>query len=347
MITKFLILAIIVAAKAVFSSFETAITYLNKAKFSQMSKNPRLKSRRKILKIKAFLDDKIKTFTTTRIGMTLAEQLASIFAAEEFVNQMANTLNLWGLNSTVAYIFTIVIVTLLLSYFTIVFGELLPKKAARNHPERTAYRYVDLFIIFSKINTPFEAILTWSEKVFSKILRIKDEPEEKLTEKEIKLIIAESNSQGLFDDEEKKLLFNAIKFDSLKVREIMQPREKIIALNIDSSNEKITETIKKYKYTRLPIYSKTKDNIIGFINLKDILLNSLEDEKIDINLKSLIREPLFITRNEKVDVVLKNMQLNNKHLAIIKEPNGVIEGLVTLEDIVEKLVGSILDEYNK
>lgn len=347
MIIKFLILALIVTIKAVFSSFETAITYLNKAKFRQMSKNPRLKSRRKILKVKAFLDDKIKTFTTTRIGMTLAEQLASIFAAEAFVNHMVNTLNIWGLNNTISYIITVLIVTLLLSYLTLVFGELLPKKAARNHPERTVYRYVDLFTVFSKINIPFEGILTWSEKIFSKILRIKDEPEEKLTEKEIKLIIAESNSQGLFDDEEKKLLFNAIKFDSLKVREIMQPREKIVTLNIDSSSEKIIDTIKKYKYTRLPIYSKTKDNIIGFINLKDILLNSLDDKEININIKSLIREPLFITRNEKVDTVLKNMQLNNKHLAIIKEPNGVIEGLITMEDIVEKLVGNILDEYNK
>lgn len=127
----------------------------------------------------------------------------------------------------------------------------------------------------------------------------------------------------------------------------MQPREKIIALNIDSSSEKIIETIKKHKYTRLPIYSKTKDNIIGFINLKDILLNSLDDKEININIKSIVREPLFITRNEKVDTVLKNMQLNNKHLAIIKDPNGVIEGLVTMEDIVEKLVGNILDEYNK
>lgn len=346
MIYKLIILAIIVYIKAIFSASETAFTYLNKAKFNQMSKTNNKKI--KVVRIKQFLDNKLKIYGATKVGITLTELLASVFAAETFVKILMESIIRVGLSITLGYILAIVIVTIVLSYITLVFGELIPRRVARNNPEKVAYRTVNTLFAFSKMNYMFEKILTKSEDLFSKIFGIKNEPNEKLTEKEIKLIIAEGKDQGIFDEDEKKLLYNALKFDNLKIKDIMIERDKMICINTENTKEKNLEIIQKYKYTRIPIYSKTKDNIIGVLNIKDVLLKSLEkDGKIDIKLQEFIREPIYVNKKDKIDDIFREMQLNNKHIAIVKDKDDRTEGMLTMEDIVEKLLGNIIDEFNK
>ena len=158
------------------------------------------------------------------------------------------------------------------------------------------------------------------------------------------MIIAEGNKQGRFDEDERKLLYNALKFDDIKVKNIMIPKEKITFISMDSPEEKILETIRKCKYTRFPVYYKTKDNIVGVLNIKDILLNT---ENTNINLKQMLRKPIYVSGEEKLDNIFKVMQLNNNHIAIVKDENGHAEGMITMEDIIEKLMGDILDEFDK
>ncbi len=294
------------------------------------------------------MDNKLRIFGTTKIGMTFAELFASIFVAEAFVNQFEQGLETFGIATTPAYILSLIIITIILSYITLVFGELIPKRIARNNPEKVAYRTVNILTIFAKINYVFEKILVKSEDLFSKIFGIKNEPNEKLTEKEIKLIIAEGKDQGIFDEEEKKLLYNALKFDDLKIKEIMIPKEKMICINIESSKEKILETISKYKYTRIPVYEGNKNNIIGILNVKDVLLKGIEEKgKINIDLKEILREPTFVKKKENIDEIFRTMQLNSKHIIIVKTEDGKLEGMVTMEDIIEKILGNIVDEFNK
>jgi len=282
------------------------------------------------------------------VGMTFAELFASAFAAEAFVRQIKSELELLGVNTTIGYILAIIIVTVILSYFTLVFGELIPKRIARNNPENLSYRTVNILAFFSNINYVFEKILVKSENFFSRVFGIKNEPNEKLTEKEIKLIIAEGKDQGIYDEDERKLLYNVLKFDTLKVKDIMIPKDKIVYINIDASSDKILETIKKYKYTRIPVYSNSKDNIVGVLNIKDILIKEVEKEgNLDIKLKEMIRDPLFITKKENADEIFKRMQLNNKHISIVKNEEGQVEGMITMEDIIEKILGNILDEFDK
>lgn len=345
MAIKFIILGIIICVKGIFSASETAFTYLNKAKFNQMSKNVRNKSQRKILKIKQLLDNKLKIFGTTKVGITLAELFASAFAAEAFVGNLEEKFEILGLNTIVGYIISVIIVTIILSYFTLVFGELIPKRIARNNPEKVAYKTVNILYILSKINYVFEKILTASENFFAKIFGIKNEPNERLTEKEIKMIIAEGKDQGIFDEDEKKLLYNALKFDDIKIKDIMLEKEKMICINIEYAEEKILEIIRKYKYTRIPVYSKTKDNIVGILNVKDILLN--KEVGMNIKLEEIIREPMFVSSKDNIDEIFKSMQLNNKHIAIVKNGDGQVEGMLTMEDIIEKLLGNIIDEFDK
>lgn len=335
---NFLILGIIIIVKAFFSEAETAFTYLNKAKFNQMSKKANKKKEKRINNL---LNNKLSIFGTTSVGITFAELLASAFAAEAFLGNMEEELETFGLSNSLAYVIALVVITILLSYFTLVFGELLPKRIARNNPEKVAYKTVNALVIFSKINYGFEKFLTASENLFSKIFGIKNEPNEKLTEKEIKMIISEGKDQGIFDEDEKKLLYNALKFDDFKIKDIIVEREKVTFINSEYSKEKILEIIKKYKYTRFPVYSGTKDNIIGVLNIKDIIINNENDD-----IKQFIREPLFVSGKDNIDEIFKSMQLNNKHMAIVKNAEGKVEGMITMEDIIEKLHGNILDEFD-
>lgn len=335
---NFLILGIIIIVKAFFSEAETAFTYLNKAKFNQMSKKANKKKEKRINNL---LNNKLSIFGTTSVGITFAELLASAFAAEAFLGNMEEELETFGLSNSLAYVIALVVITILLSYFTLVFGELLPKRIARNNPEKVAYKTVNALVIFSKINYGFEKFLTASENLFSKIFGIKNEPNEKLTEKEIKMIISEGKDQGIFDEDEKKLLYNALKFDDFKIKDIIVEKEKVTFINSEYSKEKILEIIKKYKYTRFPVYSGTKDNIIGVLNIKDIIINNENDD-----IKQFIREPLFVSGKDNIDEIFKSMQLNNKHIAIVKNAEGKVEGMITMEDIIEKLHGNILDEFD-
>ena len=341
MFFKFAVLVFIIGIKAVFSAADTAFTYLNKAKFNQMSKHVRKPSERKILKIKSMLDNKLKFFGTTRIGITLAELFASAFAAEAFVWMLADKFKELGINNSLQYVLSVIVVTIILSYFTLVFGELIPKRIARNKPESVAYKTINIVSICASINVIFERILRVSEKFFSNLLGIKDEPEEKLTERELKLIIAESKDQGMFDTYEKNLLYNALKFDDFKVKQIMKPKEEITYINIADDMEKIKNTIIKSKFTRIPVYEKNKDNVIGILHVKDMLIGDTN------NIKEILREPLYINKDDRMDNVFRAMQLNNKHIAIVKNVNDKVEGMITMEDILEKLVGNIIDEHDK
>ena len=346
MIINFLILVIIIKIKSIFSAAETAYTYLNKAKFSQMSKSK--KSNKKITKIKEMLDNKLKLYGTTKIGMTLAELLASAFAAEAFVGTMVRKLHIFDRNNILEYTISIIIVTIILSYFTLVFGELIPKRRARNHPEKTAYRTINAIYLFSKINTGFEKILRASEEFFIKLFGLENEEKEKLTEQEIKMIIAEGKDQGIFDRDEKKLLYNALKFDDLKIKNIMIPKDKIVFININDSKEKVLDIIQKSKFTRIPVYEKSRDNIIGILNIKDIIIDYAKNEsEFNFNIKNMLREFISVNKNETLDKILKKLKLNTKHIVIVKGEDGKAEGIATMEDILESLVGKIYDEFEQ
>lgn len=344
MLVKFLILIIIIYIKSIFTSAETAFTYLRKAKINQISKSRRANNKTK--RIKELLDNKPKLFGTTKIGITLAELFASAFAAEAFVSTMTKELLNCGINITGAYIISIIFITIVLSYCTLVFGELIPKRLARNNPEKTAYKTVNKIYVVSKINYLFEKLLISSENLFIKIFNLEKEAPEKLTEREIKLIIAEGKDQGIYDEDEKKLLNNALKFNTLKVKDIMLQKEKMKFINIKKDQQEIFNEISKYKYTRIPVYEKNKDNIIGILNIKDIILEYSKNNRMDIDLRKILREPLYIKKDELINDVLKDLTLNKKHLAIVKEDNKVI-GMITMENILEKIVGAIDDEFEQ
>lgn len=310
-----LVILILVVIKAIFSAGDTAITYINKAKVSQKSKTDK-----KSQKIKILAENNAKFYGTLEVGITLMELLATAFAAETFVKQLMGQILGLNIEYKIAELLAVVVVAVILSYVLLVFGGLIPKKIARNDPEKYAYKLVNILWIFSKINYPFEKIIDWSTKIFSEIFGISDNPKIKLTEKEIKLIIKEGKEQGIIAEIEKEILLNALKFDDILVKEIMIPKEKVEMINKADSEEKILDKIKKHKYTRIPIYNQNKNNIEGILNIKDLIMNQNPEEKLEIN--KTMRKPIFVRTNDKISIVFKEMQINSQAMVIVKDKEG-------------------------
>lgn len=257
MLQKILVLIIILLIKAIFTAGDTALTYINKAKISQESKK-----NRRAKKIKEFSKNTAKFYGAMEVGITLTELIATAFAAEAFVYPLAYNLQQWNIPHDIATVFSLIIITLILSYVLLVFGSILPKRIARNHPEKTAYRLINILWLFSKINYPFERLIHASTKFLTILLGIDNVDKQELTEKEIKMTIAEGKDQGILSQTEKEIVYNALKFNDILVKNIMIPKEKIDFINYDQPTEEIFQNISKHPYTRLPVYKGDENNVI-------------------------------------------------------------------------------------
>ena len=336
-----LIILVIVAIKAIFAASETAFTYLNKAKIHQMSKN-----NKKANKINDMLEKNHKLFGITEVGITICELFATIIAAETFVKSLALKFMEMSIESGIAYSLSIVIVTLVLSYVLLVLGLLLPKRIARNHPEKTVFRLINILSVLSIINYPFEKLVNYSTTVICKIFGIKENEKDILTEKEIKMIITEGKEQGIIDKVEKDILFKTLRYNDILAKDIMIPKEKVDFINIKDDTDKILSNIKKYKYTRIPVYKDNKDNVIGLINIKDIILQIEENKKISIDTEKILRPVNFIEKDGKITTAFKSMQLNKHAMMMVIDKDKKVQGIITMEDLIEEIVGEIRDEYD-
>ena len=336
------VIIIIVLIKAIFAAAETSFTYLNKAKIHQLSKK-----NKKAQKINEMIEKNHKLFGLTEIGITICELFASAVAAETFVKDLEKVLISISISGDIAMILSIVIVTLILSYFSLVIGLLLPKRIARNHPELTAFRLIGILNVLSIINYPFEKLVEFSTKIICKTFGIKENAKDKLTEREIKMIILEGKEQGVIDKVEKEILIKALRYNDILVKEVMMPKEKVNFINSKDDTKKILANIKEHEYTRMPVFEENKDNVIGIINIKDIILGCEENEIFEINTKRLLRPATFISKDERISNAFNIMQSNNQAMLVVIDDNKKVVGIITLEDILEKLVGNILDEYGK
>lgn len=334
-------LVVIMCVKAMFSAADTAFVYVNKAKISQMSK-----SNKRAKKIKKLIENSSKFYGTIEVVITMCELFATFLAEAA----LGGVLTLWlmpcGLSYNASKVLAIIIIAVVLSYALLLFGAVLPKKIARNNPEKTAFALVNIVWIISKLNVPFERIINVSEKVFSKIFGIKESPKDKLTEKEIRMIIREGMEQGVIANNEKEILFKTLKFNDFLVKDVMVPKSEAYCIKVTEDKVKILDGIKKHKFTRVPVYKNTKDNIIGILNIKDIIIDYASNNDMSWNLEDMLREPLYAHENQKIAELFKIMQLNSQLIAVVVNDNKEVKGIITLEDIIEKIVGQITDEYD-
>ena len=343
MLANIIVLLILIFFNAFFAATEMAFISLNDNKIKMMAKE----KNKKAIRIQKMLENPSKFLATIQIGITLAGFLSSAFAADTFADKLAPALNsLMPFISVSAWqSISIVIITVILSYFTLVFGELVPKRLAMKYSEKIAFTTCGVIKVLSVVAAPFVSFLTFSTNAISKLFGVTGEEQETVTEEEIKMLINEGKENGTIEEEETEMINNVFEFNDKVVSEIMIPRTEIYALDMNLSiNEVIDELSEDKRYSRIPVYDETIDEIKGIVYVKDILLSQ---KNRNVKIKKIMREPYFVPENKLVNELFEDLRKNKKQIAIVVDEYGGTAGMVTMEDILEEIVGEIYDEYDK
>ena len=341
MIIQIILLVLLILSNGVFAASEIAFLSVNKTKLNLDIKQ----GNKKAIKVKKLIDNPSSFLATIQIGITLAGFLASAFAAETFADKIVANLSNINISASLLKTVIVIVITIILSYFTLVFGELVPKRLAMRYPEKIAYFMVGMISIIMKVTYPFVWVLTKSTNFISKLLGIKGEKENQITEEEIRLMIAEGRDSGAIEPQEGELIFNIFKFNDTDVEKVMTPIGKVVAIEKNISNTQLRRVIKDNKYTRLPVYDNTINNIVGILNTKDIILSYAKNQKF--LLENILHKAYFVNEKDKIDDVFRNMQKSREAISIVLDENGNVTGIVTMEDALEEIVGNIFDEYDK
>lgn len=342
MISQIFVLIILIALNAFFAATEIAFISLNDVKIERKAKDGDKKAK----KIQKMLKDPSKFLATIQIGITLAGFLSSAFASDTFADILAP--KLYSLIPIIALArwreISIIIITLILSYFTLVFGELVPKRIAMKYSEKLAFLSVGIIRLILVITLPFVKLLTFSTNIICKLFGVTGEEQEDISEEEIKMMVDVGEEKGTIESGEKEMINNIFEFNDRVVSEIMIPRTQVYALDMELTiSEAIDLLNEDTRYSRIPIYDENIDNIKGIVYIKDMLLTQ---KNRNTKLKNISRDATYVLESIYVDDVFKELKKNKKQIAIVVDEYGGTAGIVTMEDILEEIVGEIYDEYD-
>lgn len=340
--TQIVLLVVLIFLNAFFAASEIAFISLNDAKIDMQAKDGDKKAK----KIKAMLENPSKFLATIQIGITLAGFLSSAFASEAFASELAPVLNrlIPSISIGVWNSIAIVIITIILSYFTLIFGELVPKRIGMKYSEKLAFSTIGIIKAISVVTAPFVKFLTFSTNLVSKAFGVTENEEETVTEEEIRMMVDVGKEKGTIDKAEGEMINNVFEFNDKSVSEIMIPRTEIFALDMNLSIAKVIEELTEdFRYSRIPVYDETIDEIKGIVYVKDILLST---KNKSVKIKNLVKEAYFVPDTKPVNELFNELRKNRKQIAIVVDEYGGTAGIVTMEDILEEIVGEIYDEYD-
>ena len=347
MLTSILFLVILIILNAFFAASEVALISLNDNKIRVLVD----KGDRKARLVKNLLDEPSRFLATIQIGITLAGFLASAFASANFADSMVYLIKLSGISVPETWLKTIsmILITIILSYFTLVFGELVPKRLAMKKSEAMAFLAVGTLNVLSSLTAPFVKLLTLSTNFFIRLLGFDPEDEdEKVTEEEIRMMVDIGEERGAIHGIEKQMINNIFEFNNKTVGQIMTHRIDMAALPVEAKLNAVIGFVNSEKYSRIPVYQDSLDNIIGVLYSKDLIgILSDDNKRNNFVLSQMIRPPYFVAESKRTDQLFRELQRNNTHIAIIIDEYGGTAGMVTIEDLIEEIVGNIFDEYDE
>ena len=336
--SQLIILVILISLNAIFALSEMAFISLNDVKIRNKAKN----GDKKAIQITKMLEIPSRFLATIQIGITIAGFLSSVLASDAFSENISKLLYelLPILSISTWETISMVVVTIILSFFTLVFGELVPKRIAMKYHEQIAYKVVGFIKFISVITAPFVKLLTVTTTGITKIFGVSEEEEELVTEEEIKMMIEQGEEKGTIRKYEKEMINNVFEFNDTTVEEIMKPKKDIIALELGNSNKDLMKKLYSIKceHSRIPVYKDTIDNIVGIIYIKDIFK---DEKKINLSINEIVKDVYYIDSNKKINEAFKQLQKNKKQIAIVINDNKKVLGILTMEDILEELVGDI------
>lgn len=328
-VIQLIILAVLILLSALFSSAETSLTTSNKLKIQSLA-DQGSKRARILLKIS---EDSGKMLSAILIGNNLVNNAATALTTSLIIQLFGNSV--------------VGIATGVITLLILIFGEISPKTLATIHSEKMALLYAPLIHFLMKIFTPVIFIVNKLSMGVLFLLRVNpDQKVNTMTEHELRTIVDVSHEDGVIESEEKEMIYNVFDMGDAKAKDIMVPRVHVTFADINSTYDELIEIFREDKFTRLPIYEEITDNVVGTINMKDLLLYNYNDKK-EFHVRDILREAYFTYEYKSISELLVEMRQASINIAIVLDEYGETAGLITLEDLLEEIVGEIHDEYDE
>ena len=340
MIGKLILLVVLIFLNAVFASAEIAVISMNDAKLRQLTSE----GNKKAIKLSKLVSQPSRFLATIQVAITLAGLLSSAFAADSFSQPIVEWLikSGVGISEETLSTITLVVITLILAYFNLVFGELVPKRIAMKRAEKMALGMSPALYGVSVVFKPIVFILTVSTNLVLRIFGIDpNENDEKVTEEEIRMLLSQGREQGTINDYENEIIQNVFEFNDTTIEQICTHRIDVDSLDADDSIEEWNKTIFETRHTYYPVFRDNNENIIGILDTKDYFrLNKKSKASVMLN---AVDEPFYAPEGLKANVLFKQMKSKRRYFAVIIDEYGGFEGIITLHDLMEALVGDMYD----
>lgn len=347
LIFQVVLLFVLIFVNAFFAMSEIAIISLNDNKIAKMAEegNKRAKQVLKLTK------DSSRFLSTIQIGVTLAGFMTSASASQTFVEMLSKSINsvsfLEPIPDSVVNGFSLVVITLITSYFSLVLGELAPKRIAMQASEKVSFKVVGILLGVLTVTKPFVKVLSVSTNAVVRLLGFDpNADEEPVTEEEIRMMVDVGGEKGVIEDSQKEMINNIFEFDDLDASDIMTHRTDMIAAEAHDPLSEIVNLSMENGYSRIPVYDDDPDNIVGIAYIKDLLKYIGSDLPEDMTLRDIVREPSFVPETMQCADLFQKMTDDHTQMAIVVDEFGGTAGIVTLEDVLESIVGNIQDEYD-
>ncbi|WIF89160.1 hemolysin family protein [Acholeplasma laidlawii] len=344
----FLIVFFIVL-NGIFAASEIALVSANRREMQEDADadGKKAKKAKRVLKL---IENPTRFLSTIQIGITMFGFINGVIAADAFSNLISNQIANWtGFDTLIIIPVVTFIITLILTYFQVIFGELVPKRIAMKSPERVSYIFIGFLSVIAVIMKPFVVLLTSSANLIIRLFGINpQDDDDTLSEEELILELNASESKGFIDSSENEMIQNIFEFDSTTVEEVMTHRTEVSAINLNSTRDELVKFVTNEKYTRFPVYEETLDKIVGTLHVKDLLkyLSDHED-KNEFDIQEILRDPLFVPQSKNTRALFREMKLTKTHIAIVIDEYGGTAGIITFEDLIEEILGNISDEYDE
>ncbi len=339
-VLQLLVVLVLVAIEGVFVAAEIALVTLRHSRIDQLIDEGHRNARR----VKRLVDDPARFLAVAQIGVTFVGFLASAYAAVNLADRLAESLKDVPILQKAAAGIALLIITSLLSCFTIVFGELVPKTLALAYPDRVALTLSGPLDLVGHIFAPLVNLLTWLTRKIAGGFGAGVARQAQINSEELKLIVERGGETGVLEAEEEQMISAVIELGEHRVHEVMVPRTDMTALPVTSTVDEAIDAFIREGHSRIPVFKETIDEVVGVLYAKDLLPFLKGGQKPD--LRKLLRAPLFVPESMLVDDLLHKIQGRKVHLAIVLDEYGGTAGMVTIEDLLEEIVGDIQDEYD-
>lgn len=332
----------LIFVNAVFASAEIAVISMNDNRMAKMA----VEGDKRALRLSKLTLQPSKFLSIIQVGITLAGFFGSAFAADNFAGKLTRLFVRMGVNMPAATLNTlsVIVITLILSYFTLVFGELVPKRVGMKNAEKLALFMSGLLYFISKIFSPLVWLLTSSTNGILRLLGIDPNSEDgEVTEEDIRMMVDVGSEKGSINISEKEMIQNVFEFDNKTAEEVMTHRTEVDILWLDETDEDWSQKITKSRHSRYPVCDGSADNIIGVLNVKDYF--RLKDKSRENVMKKAIRSAYYVPETVRTDVLFQNMKKSRNHFAVVFDEYGGMSGVISMNDLLEQIVGNFDDDY--